>query len=121
LPASRKGNQAYGDAIMSNEPKLQEFYAMISGMRVLSLPRTVTRAEKIMKATVDTYLPPVACSFHRGMLTPTTRSQLLGSCSTRRRITASRLAEGLGDATGSLGHFSQCVFRSKSGLNGGRD
>jgi hypothetical protein len=46
---------------MSNEPKLQELvalYAMISKMRVLSLPRTVTCAEKIMKATVDTYFAP---------------------------------------------------------------
>jgi hypothetical protein len=46
---------------MSNEPKLQELvalYAMISGMRVLSLARTVTCAEKITKATVDTYFAP---------------------------------------------------------------
>jgi hypothetical protein len=46
---------------MSNEPKLQELvalYAMISRMHVLSLPRTVTCAEKIMKATVDNYLAP---------------------------------------------------------------
>jgi hypothetical protein len=43
---------------MSNEPKLQGFvalYAMISRMRVLSLPRTVACTEKIMKATVNTY------------------------------------------------------------------
>ena len=42
---------------MSNEPKLQELvalHAMVTRMCVLSSPRTVTCAEKIMKATVDT-------------------------------------------------------------------
>ena len=54
-------SKAYGDAFTSNEPKLQELvalYAMVSRMRVLSLPRTVVCAEKIMKATVDTYFAP---------------------------------------------------------------
>jgi len=31
---------------------------MVSRMRVLSLPRTVACAEKIMQATVDTYFAP---------------------------------------------------------------
>ena len=54
-------SKAYGDAFTSNEPKLQELvalYAMVSRMRVLSLPRTVACAEKIMQATVDTYFAP---------------------------------------------------------------
>ena len=51
----------YGDAAVSNEPKIQELvalYAMISRMRVLSFPRTVECAEKIVKATLDTYFAP---------------------------------------------------------------
>ena len=46
---------------MSNEPKIQELvalYAMISRMRVLSFPRTVECAEKIVNATLDTYFAP---------------------------------------------------------------
>ena len=46
---------------MSNEPKLQELvalHAMVTRMCVLSSPRTVTCAEKIMKATVDTSVRP---------------------------------------------------------------
>jgi hypothetical protein len=52
---------------MSNEPKLQELvalHAMVTRMRVLSSPRTVTCAEKIMKATVDTYFAPVLGFVH---------------------------------------------------------
>jgi hypothetical protein len=50
-----------GEAIVSNEPNVQEFvalYAMISRMRVQSPPRTVACAEKIMRATIDTYFAP---------------------------------------------------------------
>ena len=46
---------------MSNEPNAQEFvalYAMISRMRVQSLPQTVACAEKIMRATIDTHFAP---------------------------------------------------------------
>ena len=46
---------------MSDEPKIQELvalYAMISRMRVLSFPRTVECAEKIVNATLDTYFAP---------------------------------------------------------------
>ena len=54
-------SKAYGDAAVSDEPKIQELvalYAMISRMRVLSLPRTVECAEKIVNATLDTYFAP---------------------------------------------------------------
>ena len=46
---------------MSNEPQIQELvalYAMISRMRVMSLPRTVACADEIMHATIDTYFAP---------------------------------------------------------------
>ena len=54
-------SKAYGEAIVSNEPQIQELvalYAMISRMRVVSLPRTVACADEIMRATVDTYFAP---------------------------------------------------------------
>ena len=54
-------SKAYGHALVSNEPQVQELvalYAMISRMRVMSLPRTVACAEKFMYATVDTYFAP---------------------------------------------------------------
>ena len=54
-------SKAYGDAAVSNEPKIQELvalYAMISRMRVLSFPRTVACAEKVVSTTVDTYFAP---------------------------------------------------------------
>jgi hypothetical protein len=50
-------SKAYGDAILSNEPQVQELlavYAMISRMRVVSSPRTVACAEKIMETTIGT-------------------------------------------------------------------
>ena len=50
--------KAYGEAIVSNEPNVQELvaiYAMISRMRVQSPPQTVACAVKIMRATIDTY------------------------------------------------------------------
>ena len=54
-------SKTYGDALMSNEPNLQELvalYAMVSRMRVQSSMRTVGCAEKVMKATLDTYFAP---------------------------------------------------------------
>jgi hypothetical protein len=50
-----------GEAIVSNEPNVQEFvalYAMISRMRVQSMPQTIACAEKIMRATIDTHFAP---------------------------------------------------------------
>ena len=54
-------SKTYGDALVSSEPQLPELvalYAMISRMRVLSRPRTVICADKIMLAIIDTYFSP---------------------------------------------------------------
>src|SRR4030088_2967011 len=54
-------SKAYGDAILSNEPQIQELlalYTMISRMRLMSLPKTVAFAEKVMDATITTYFAP---------------------------------------------------------------
>ena len=54
-------SKVYGDAIVSNEPQIQELvalYAMISRMRILSSPPIVACADKIMRATIDTYFAP---------------------------------------------------------------
>jgi hypothetical protein len=54
-------SKTYGDAILSNEPQVQELVALsalISRMRVVSLPRTVACAEKILDAIIGTYLAP---------------------------------------------------------------
>jgi hypothetical protein len=56
-----EASKAYGDAIASNEPQIQQLlalYAMISRMRVLAFPRTVECAEKAMRAVMDTYTAP---------------------------------------------------------------
>jgi hypothetical protein len=53
-------SQAYGKAVVSNEPQIQELvalYAMISRMRILSAPKIVACADKIMRATIDPYSP----------------------------------------------------------------
>jgi hypothetical protein len=54
-------SKAYGNAIVSNEPQIEELvalYAMISRMRVLSRPRTVECADRIMRAIIETYFAP---------------------------------------------------------------
>ncbi len=54
-------SRAYGEAIVSNAPQMQELvalYAMISRMRVVSLPRTVASAEKVVDTTIGTYFAP---------------------------------------------------------------
>ena len=46
-------SKAYGEALMKNEPQIQELialYGMISGMRVGCLPPTIACAEKVMRA-----------------------------------------------------------------------
>src|SRR5271169_4731574 len=46
-------SEAYGEALTSNDPKIREIvalYAMINRMRVLSSPRIVACADKIMRA-----------------------------------------------------------------------
>ncbi|SRR6266851_4593515 len=54
-------SKVYGDAVLSNEPQVQELVALsalISRMRVLSSSRTVASAEKILEATISTYFAP---------------------------------------------------------------
>lgn len=54
-------SKAYGEAILSSEPQIQELvalYAMISRMRLLSSPRTVASAENVMETTIATYFAP---------------------------------------------------------------
>jgi hypothetical protein len=54
-------SKAYGEAILSNEPQVQEIlalYAMVSRMRLVSMPKTVACAEKLMDATLATYFEP---------------------------------------------------------------
>ena len=57
LAASR----AYGEALVSSEPQIQEpiaLYAMISRMRALSSPQTIACAQNIMVVTIATYSSP---------------------------------------------------------------
>ena len=54
-------SKAYGEAVVSNEPQIQELialYAMVSRMRVLGMPRSVACADKVMQSIVDTYFTP---------------------------------------------------------------
>lgn len=54
-------SKTYGDALVSSEPQLPELvalYALMSRMRVLSAPRTVRCADKIMLTIIDTYFSP---------------------------------------------------------------
>ena len=49
------------DAVVSNEPKTQEIvnlYAMVSRMRVLSMPRSAACADRVMRRILDTYFQP---------------------------------------------------------------
>ncbi len=54
-------SKAYGEALMSNEPQIQELialYGMISGMRLGCSPRTIACAEKVMRAITDAVVAP---------------------------------------------------------------
>jgi hypothetical protein len=54
-------SKVYGESIICNEPNIQELialYGMISRMRVLSVPRTVASAEKIMYESIATCFAP---------------------------------------------------------------
>ena len=54
-------SKTYGEALVSSEPQLQNLvtlYSMISRMRVLSAPRTVETADKVMVSILDTYFAP---------------------------------------------------------------
>jgi hypothetical protein len=53
-------SKAYGSAILSNQPQMEELVALygLISMRVVSLPRTVACAEKVVDATIGTYFAP---------------------------------------------------------------
>jgi hypothetical protein len=54
-------SRAYSDALLNSEPqipKLVSLYAMISRMRIVSSPRTIESADRIMLTIVDTYFSP---------------------------------------------------------------
>ncbi len=54
-------SKTYGDALVSSEPQLAalvSLYSMISQMRVLSEPRTVACADKLMLTIIDTFFSP---------------------------------------------------------------
>jgi hypothetical protein len=54
-------SKTYGDAIVNSEPQMQDLvnlYAMISRMRVLAMPKTVTCAENLVRAIIDAYFAP---------------------------------------------------------------
>jgi len=54
-------SKAYGEALMSNTPQLQELvelYGMISRMRALCWPHTVACADKVMAETIAAYSVP---------------------------------------------------------------
>ena len=54
-------SKTYGNALVSSEPQLAELvelYSMIGRMRVLSWPRTVASADKVMVTIIDTYFAP---------------------------------------------------------------
>jgi hypothetical protein len=54
-------SKTYCDALVSSEPKLPELialYSLISRMRVLSAPRTVASADKLMLTIIDAYFTP---------------------------------------------------------------
>jgi hypothetical protein len=54
-------SKAYGDALLSSEPQIAELvslHAMISRMRIVSLPRTIACADKIVLTIIDTYFSP---------------------------------------------------------------
>jgi len=54
-------SNVYGDAIVNSEPKMPEIvdlYAMVSRMRVLNMPKSVARADDVMRSILDTYFSP---------------------------------------------------------------
>ena len=54
-------SKMYGDAMVNSEPKMPEIvdlYAMVSRMRVLSMPRSVMCADKVMDSIIETYFAP---------------------------------------------------------------
>ena len=54
-------SKAYGEALVVNEPKIEELialYSMISRMRVMSSPNIVDRAERVLLEITGAYFEP---------------------------------------------------------------
>src|ERR1022692_709927 len=54
-------SKAYGQALMSNQPDLQDIfgvYSLINRMQVLCLPGTTACAQRVAEMTVETYFQP---------------------------------------------------------------
>jgi len=54
-------SKTYGAALVNNDPQMPEIvdlYAMVSRMRVLNMPKSVFRAERVMGSILDTYFAP---------------------------------------------------------------
>jgi hypothetical protein len=54
-------SKTYGEALVNSEPQLPDLialYSMISRMRVLSAPRTIATADKVMLSIIDAYFAP---------------------------------------------------------------
>jgi hypothetical protein len=54
-------SKTYGDAIVNDKPEMQEIvnlYAMVSRMRAMAMPRSVTCADTLLRAIIDTYFAP---------------------------------------------------------------
>jgi hypothetical protein len=54
-------SKAYGQALMSNQPELQDLvglYSLVNRMQVLCFPRTIACAQQVVNATVETYFQP---------------------------------------------------------------
>ena len=54
-------SKAYGEAIITDQPQIQELvdlYGLVSRMRVISKPKTVECADKVLHTTIDTYFMP---------------------------------------------------------------
>ncbi len=54
-------SKTYGDALVNSEPQMQELvglYALVSRMRVLAMPESVAAADRLLRATIDTYFAP---------------------------------------------------------------
>jgi hypothetical protein len=54
-------SKAYGHALMTNDPDLQEvigLYSLLNRMQILCLPATTACARRIIDITIETYSPP---------------------------------------------------------------
>jgi hypothetical protein len=54
-------SKTYGDALVNNDPQMQEIvnlYALVARMRVLAMPESVAAADRLLRATIDTYFEP---------------------------------------------------------------